>query len=73
VTGTAWFSLPALTPILVMLAALVLQRLETIVMNQVDPAPVQESRIAGPSVPPYGFDAKFPSLEAIPSPRAPLL
>ncbi len=37
VTGATWFLLPILTPILVMLAALVLQRFETIVMNQIDP------------------------------------
>jgi hypothetical protein len=49
--------LPVLTPILVMLAALLLQRFETIVMNQADPAPAQESLVTSPSVPQYGFDA----------------
>jgi hypothetical protein len=56
VTGPAWFLLPVLTPILVMLAALLLQRFETIVMDQADPTPSQESRITSPSVPQYGFD-----------------
>jgi hypothetical protein len=49
--------LPILTPILVMLAALLLQRFETIVMNQADPTPAQASRITSPSMPQYGFDA----------------
>jgi hypothetical protein len=57
VTGPAWLLLPVLTPILVMLAALLLQRFETIVMNQADLKPAQESRITSPSVPQHGFDA----------------
>jgi hypothetical protein len=57
VTGSAWFLLPVLTPILVMLAALFLQRFEALVLNQADSTPAQESPITSPSVPEYGFDA----------------
>jgi hypothetical protein len=84
VTGPAWFLLPIVTPILVMLAALVLQRFETLVLDQADPAPAQESFITGLSLPQCGFEADSVTpaelvsvntspTEAIPSPREPLI